>query len=155
MCFSSSDRVFLPNLCNGYIGLDTSGPWVFLDGIFCGEGVQSHRAAIPSPVDWLPVVEGEICLQNTVLFHFGVGMLAILLRIFLYLGVLTHIQRYTGFDLYTSTFASRARPQLLVRTILAAFREDGPFEIRFKPDKRVDWKSPDLESSVDEINKLL
>ncbi|KAM7542356.1 hypothetical protein Aperf_G00000000479 [Anoplocephala perfoliata] len=140
--YDASDHVKLPNLCNGYIGLDTSEPWIFIDGIFCGEGIQSHRAAIPSPVDWLPVVEGEICLRNTVLFHFGMG-------------VLTHIQRYRGFDLYTSTFVSRARPNLLVRTIQAVFRDDGPFEIRFKPDKMVDWTSPDLESTVDEVNELL
>nr|CDS25713.1 acid trehalase protein 1 [Hymenolepis microstoma] len=128
--YDSTDQIVLPSLCNGYIGLDTSEPWLFLDGIFCDEGVRSHRAAIPSPANWLPIVEGEIC-------------------------ILVHIQRYTGFDLYTSTFVSRARPHLLVRSVKAVFRDDGPFDIHFKPDKAIDWTSPDLQSTVDEINNLL
>ncbi|VDN97749.1 unnamed protein product [Rodentolepis nana] len=128
--YDSADQIVLPSLCNGYIGLDTSEPWVFLDGIYCDEGVRSHRAAIPSPVNWLPIVEGEIC-------------------------ILVHIQRYTGFDLYTSTFVSRARPHLLVRSVKAVFRDGGPFDIHFKPDKAIDWTSPDLQSTVDEINKFL
>lgn len=73
----------------------------------------------------------------------------------LYLGILVHIQRYTSFDLYTSTFVSRARPHLLVRSVKAVFRDDGPFDVHFKPDKAITWTSPDLESAVDEMNKLL
>ncbi|VUZ47343.1 unnamed protein product [Hymenolepis diminuta] len=140
--YDSPDQIVLPSLCNGYIGLDASESWVFLDGIFCGEGTQSHRAAIPSPVNWLPVVENEMCHQNIVLFHFGMG-------------ILVHIQRYTSFDLYTSTFVSRARPHLLVRSVKAVFRDDGPFDVHFKPDKAITWTSPDLESTIDEMDKLL
>lgn len=68
---------------------------------------------------------------------------------------MVHVQNFDDFDLFTTTFVSRARPNLLVRTVSANFRDYKGFDIRFIPEKPIDWASPDLISSEEEIDRLL
>uniref|UniRef100_A0A5K3EU29 Glyco_hydro_65m domain-containing protein n=1 Tax=Mesocestoides corti TaxID=53468 RepID=A0A5K3EU29_MESCO len=138
-CTRSDNDILLPNLCNGYIGMDLTTPWLFLDGIYSGTGSDSHRASIPSPVCWLPEVEGMTCLRRYTLFHFGMG-------------VCLDVQTFNGFDLYTSTFVSRARPHLIVRCVEAVFLESHTTSVVFKPNRKVDWETPDFATTVKEAN---
>ncbi|KAL7058918.1 hypothetical protein AAHC03_013814 [Spirometra sp. Aus1] len=141
------DRELLePCLSNGYIGTDPSTPWLFVDGIYSGEGTESHRAAVPSPVFWKPVVDKLTCLKSTIMFHFGMG-------------VSTTVQHYPGLELQTSTFVSRARPHIMVRILEALFlnedEEDTTSlmdEVLILPDRPVDFESPDFETSVDVVD---
>uniref|UniRef100_A0A183SW52 Protein-glucosylgalactosylhydroxylysine glucosidase n=1 Tax=Schistocephalus solidus TaxID=70667 RepID=A0A183SW52_SCHSO len=135
-----------PCLSNGYIGMDPSTPWLFVDGIYSGEGTESHRAAVPSPVFWKPVVDTLPCLESTMMFHFGMG-------------VSLTVQHYPGLELQTSTFVSRARPNIMVRVLEALFlnedEEDATRlkkEVLIRPDRPVDFESPDFETSVDVVN---
>ncbi|VDN09677.1 unnamed protein product [Dibothriocephalus latus] len=135
-----------PCLSNGYIGTDPSTPWLFIDGIYSGEGTDSHRAAVPSPVFWKPTVDTLHCLKSTILFHFGMG-------------VSMTVQHYPGLELQTSTFISRARPHLLVRVLEALFlsedEEDATSlkdEVLVLPDRPVDFESPDLQTSVEVVD---
>ncbi|OON14152.1 glycosyl hydrolase family 65 central catalytic domain protein, partial [Opisthorchis viverrini] len=134
----------MPYLGNGFIATQPRSPWIFLDGFFNGNGTESHRACIPSTVQWMltgPLKVDEQGIQDdshpqTLWMHHGMGVF------------LQHITS-PEWDVYMTTFVSRRRPDLLVRCIEARFSQPQSTPILFQPDSAVNLDSPDCEIIVE------
>ena len=41
----------MPTIANGFVGTAIGSDKVFINGVYSGQGIQSHRAVIPSVLD--------------------------------------------------------------------------------------------------------
>ncbi|KAL3318636.1 Protein-glucosylgalactosylhydroxylysine glucosidase [Cichlidogyrus casuarinus] len=132
-------------LGNGFIATQLSAPWIHVDGIYNGESVESHRAAIPSPICWMPKIISGDTTEVTDVLNVGCG---------LHLSIIT----IENVKVYCLTFISRRFPNVIFRHVKADFstvQQSKPSTILVLPNIRIDYESPDLKIDRNFINPQL